>query len=244
MIEINLVPDIKQELIRAQRIRSTVITIAILIGSVSIAIVALLAFYVFAVQTARGFIADNQIADGSKKLASVEDLSKTLTIQNQLTKINDLNNNKKIDSRIFNLLNAIIPPSPNDVKISDLTIDSATNLITINGQASNSYAAVEIFKKTIDGAKVKYVDSDGKTQMIALASAINTSNTSYGADSSGSKVLRFTIGFNYTPELFSSTLNNVSVVITTNGNVTDSYLGVPTSIFTDRAADLTTGGGQ
>ena len=42
----------------------------------------------------------------------------------------------------------------------------------------------------------------------------------------------------------SSTLNNVSVVITTNGNVTDSYLGVPTSIFTDRAADLTTGGGQ
>ena len=109
MIEINLVPDIKQELIRAQRIRSTVITVAILIGSVSIAIVALLAFYVFAVQTARGFIADNQIADGSKKLASVEDLSKTLTIQNQLTKINDLNNNKKIDSRTVSYTHLTLP---------------------------------------------------------------------------------------------------------------------------------------
>ena len=61
MIEINLVPDIKQELIKAQRVRSTVITGAILVGLISISIVAILAFYIFAVQTTRGFIADNAI---------------------------------------------------------------------------------------------------------------------------------------------------------------------------------------
>ena len=153
MIEINLVPDVKQELIMAQRIRSMVIAVAVLIGSVSVAIVAILAMYVFTVQAVRSGVADGEITKGSKQLASVEDLSKTLTIQNQLTKISSLNSDKKITSRTFNLLNAIIPPSPNDIQISNLTIDTDTSLITIEGQAPNSYAAAEVFRKTIEGAK-------------------------------------------------------------------------------------------
>lgn len=242
MIEINLVPDIKQELIKAQRIRSTVITTAILIGIVSVGIVTALALYVFTVQTVRGSLADGDIKKGSEQLSRVEDLSKTLTIQNQLTKISDLNGNKKIDSRIFDLLAAIIPPAPNDIQISDLNIDSTNGTITINGQATNSYAAVEVFKKTIEGAKFKYTDSDNEKQEIILASDISTSNTSYGEDSTGAKVLRFTISFTYAEELFSPASKNISIVITTNGNATDSYLGVPSSIFVDRAKDLT--GGQ
>ena len=234
MIEINLVPDVKQELIHAQRIRSTVITVAILIGLISISIVALLAFYIFAIQAARGAIYDGQIDSGSKQLGKIEDLSKTLTIQNQLTKITKLNISKKIDSRIFDVLKAIIPPAPNDVKFSDLTIDSTVNRITINGQAANSYAALEVFKKTLEGAKVKFTGEDGLT----LASGISTSNISYGEDSSGFKVLRFTISFLYAPELFSPLSKDVSVVITNGGNVTDSYLGIPRSIFADRPADI------
>ena len=239
MIEINLVPDIKQELIKAQRIRSTVIATSVIIGGISIGIVTLLAIYVFAIQTVRSNLADGAIKQGSEKLSSVEDLSKTLTIQNQLTKISDLNANKKIDSRIFDLLNAIIPPSPNNVKVSNLSMDSSTNVITIEGQASNSYAAVEVFKKTIEGAKIKYTDSDSSQKEVALASNISTSNTSYGEDNSGVKVLRFTISFTYAKEVFSPSSTNTSFVITTNGNATDSYLGVPKSIFVDRAKDLT-----
>jgi len=247
MIEINLVPDVKQELIKAQRIRSTVIFISIIIGIISVAAVAALAVYILAVQTVRGVVLDGNIKTGNEKLLSINskdpnDLSKTLTIQNQLTKITQLNDNKKIDSRFFDMLAAIIPPSPNDIQISDLTIDSTTNSITINGQAANSYAAVEVFKKTLEGAKVKYTDTDKKQQTATLASNISTSNTSYGADSTNAKVLRFTLSFTYAQELFSPLSNDVSVVITTNGNATDSYLGVPKSIFTDRATDLT--GGQ
>lgn len=244
MIEINLIPDVKQELIKAQRVRSTVITSTILIGMITIGIVVALALYVFTVQTVRGGLLDGNIKSSNKKLLSVEDLSKTLTIQNQLTKISALNAGKKIDSRIFDLLVAIIPPAPNSIQISDLTIDSSTETITINGQASNSYAAVEVFKKTIEGAKVKFNKFDDEATVdpveLTLASNISTSNTSYGEDSSGAKVLRFTISFVYTKELFSPESKNVSVVITTKGNATDSYLGIP--IFTDRAADLT--GGQ
>ena len=233
MIEINLIPDVKQDLIKAQRIRTTVITMSILISLVAVGAVVLLAIYVFTVQSVRSGLADKDINDGSSQLSKVNDLSKTLTIQNQLTKIPILNDAKKIDSRIFDVLNAIIPPDPNSVQISNLNIDSATGLVTIDGQAQNSYTALEIFKKTIDGTKLRYTDSENKKQEISLASNIETSNTSYGEDSSGAKVLRFTITFVYTPELFSPLSKNTTIAITVNGNVTDSYLGVPKSIFTN-----------
>ncbi len=237
MIEINLIPDVKQELIKAQHIRAAVISATILIGLASVAVVTLLAIYAFGVQTVRGVLADDSIKKGSAQLAAVSDLSKTLTIQNQLTKISEIHNSTKIDSRLFDVLQAIIPPTPNNVQISTFAIDSSTNQITIDGQAVNSYAAVEVFKKTIEGAQVSY--SEGKTtQTVPLASNVDTSNTSYGEDSSGVKVLRFTISFNYASELLSPLSQNVKVTIANQGNATDSYLGVPTSIFVDRAKDL------
>jgi len=52
------------------------------------------------------------------------------------------------------------------------------------------------------------------------------------------KVLRFTISFVYDDSLFSPKSKNMSVFIGTKGNVTDSYVGIPKSIFTDPAADL------
>jgi len=237
MIEINLVPDVKQELIKAQRIRSTVVSTAISVAAISVGLVTLLAIYVFAVQTVRGAVADDAIKKGSAQLAEVEDLSKTLTIQNQLTKISMLHDQSKIDSRIFDVLTAIIPPAPNDVQISSLTIDASTDTITIEGQATNSYAAVEVFRKTIEGAQVKFT-TDGNEQEVVLASNISTGDTSYGEDSSGAKVLRFTISFTYDEALFAPSSENATVVITTQGNATDSYLGVPKSIFVDRAKDL------
>ncbi|HUC96536.1 MAG TPA: hypothetical protein VMR16_02615 [Candidatus Saccharimonadales bacterium] len=239
MIEINLVPDVKQELIKAQKVRSKVIAGAIFVGLASVAVVVLLAVYVFGVQTARGLIEDSQIKSKSDTLLSVTDLSKTLTIQNQLTKISALNNGKNIYSRVFDLLTAIIPPAPNDVQISNLTVDSTTSTITINGQAANSYAAVEVFKKTIEGAVVKF---DSNSSGVTLASNISTDNTSYGEDSSGAKVLTFTLSFKYALDLFSPKSQNVSIVVPAQGNATDSYLGVPKSIFADYPATDYTGG--
>ncbi len=237
MIEINLVPDVKQELIKAERIRSAVISAAILIGIASVAIVTLLAIYTFGVQTVRSSLADDAIKKGGAQLAGVTDLSKTLTIQNQLTKISSIHDSIKVDSRIFDVLQTIIPPAPNDVQVSTLTVDSSVNQVTIEGQAANSYAAVEVFKKTIEGAQIKY--SDGTTnQSVALASNVSTGNTSYGEDSTGAKVLRFTLTFDYATELFSPLSKNVTVVIANQGNATDSYLGVPKSIFVDRAKDI------
>ena len=65
MIEINLVPDVKQELIRAQRSRTVVVTFSILTGIIALGIVVLLLLYVFGVQTLRSAIADDAIEKNS-----------------------------------------------------------------------------------------------------------------------------------------------------------------------------------
>lgn len=235
MIEINLIPDVKQELIQARRIRSAVVSGAIVAMIIALAVVVLLAVYVYGAQALRSTLADDAIKTGSAKLASVEDLSKVLTIQNQLTKINALNDDKKIDSRTFDMLQAIIPLAPNQVQISSLVIDAAAKTVRLEGQTSQ-YPGLEAFKKTIGAAYVRYQDA-GTTKDVPLAKDINLSDISYGEDSTGTKVLRFTLSFGYAEELFSPKVVAPSIVLINGGNVTDSYLGIPKSIFTDRATD-------
>jgi len=241
MISINLVPDIKQQAIKAHRVEAKVIAMSIFIGIVAVAIVALLAVYIFTVQTVRSGMADQAIKDGIAKLEKVKDLSKTLTIQNQLTKLPILNGSKNITSRAFDVISAIIPPEPNSVQVSNMSVDTTTQTITLEAQASNSYAAAEVFKKTIGNTKLKYTDDSDQKQEIPLASNINISNTSYGADSSGAKVLRFTLSFTYTPELMAISSKSISIIVSNGGNATDSYLGVPKTIFVDAATDIKEG---
>jgi hypothetical protein len=51
----------------------------------------------------------------------------------------------------------------------------------------------------------------------------------------------FKIAFKYAEEVFAYNSKNASVYVVLNGNVTDSYLGVPKSIFVNRATDITEG---
>ena len=236
MIEINLIPDVKRELLRAQRTRATVISTSIFVSIIAAGIVVALILYVFGVQTVRSAILDGQIKEGSEQLAKEEDLSKILTIQNQLTKISELNSQKNMDSRLFDVLEAVIPPAPNDVQVSQVAIDAEEGTIRIEGQ-TRGYDSMEVFKKTIDSAIVVHVQ-DGDEQTIKLAENISVTETSYGSNAENRKVLRFTLSFNYAEELFSPDIPTLSIKLSFDGNVTDSYLGIPKSVFTERATDL------
>lgn len=238
MIEINLIPDVKQELLKARRVRSTVISGAIVVGIAAVAMVVLLALYVFGAQTLRHKLADDSIKSESGKLAKVEDLSNMLTVQNQLTKLSDMHNSKLISSRMFDVLSAIIPPEPNNVAISRLAFDSENNTITIEGQAVNGYPALETFKKTIEATKIGYtIEGETDAKSILLASNVVEGDRSYGDDETGRKVLRFSLTFDYASELFDRASKNTLVVGPSKTNATDSFIGIPQSIFTNKAAD-------
>jgi Tfp pilus assembly protein PilN len=238
MIEINLIPDVKQELLRAQKTRAAVISGAILASIIAATVVVGLVLYVFGVQSVRGVILDSQIKDGSEELSKVEDLSKILTIQNQLTRISQLNDQKKIDSRIFDVLSAVIPPAPNAVQVSQITISADESTIRLEGQ-TRGYDSMEVFKKTLDAAIISYTDGEtNEAVTIDLASEISVTDTSYGANADNQKVLRFVLTFAYPEELFSPKINAIALKLSIDGNVTDSYLGIPKSIFAERAVDL------
>jgi hypothetical protein len=208
---------------------------------VAVAIVVVLGIWVFAIQTARSVISDNTIKNESEKLAKVEDVSNTLTIQNQLSKLTSMHDGKSIDSRIFDILTTINPPEPNNVSITNLSLDSAEKTIKIEAQAINGYPALDVFKKTINATMFQFSE-DGQKQSVPLASDMSDSDRSYGEDASGAKVLRFTLTFTYPDELFAKTAQGATIVAPTRTNVTDSFLGVPQSLFTQKASD--TSGGQ
>ncbi len=73
---------------------------------------------------------------------------------------------------------------------------------------------------------------------VKLASNLDTGEVTYGENATNEKVLMFTISFEYPEELFSSAIKDITVKLSVNGNVTDSYLGIPRSIFTERATEV------
>ncbi len=242
MIELNLVPDVKQELLQAQRARTTIISLAILVSAVSVGVVVLLSIYLFVGLTVRNGFADDAIKSKTKTLQSIPDISDTLTIQNQLSLLSSMHDNKNIDSRFFAILAAINPPAPNSIVISSAKIDAGSKTITIDGQASNGYQAAEQFKKTILSTTMAYKDSSGAQQKVQLTDTVSTSDISYGEDASGKKVLRFTISFNYPDAIFARLSTSAVIQRPDLQDVTDSYLRVPQSLFSNRASDL--GGGK
>lgn len=240
MIEINLVPDIKQELIRAQRVRATVISFSIIIGIGAAGVVVALCLWVFGVQTALGAVHDSAIKASSEEISKIDDLSNALTLQNQLTTLPGINESKIINSRLFSVLTTINPPAPNDIQITTATIDAESTTITIEGQAAGGFSALETFRKTIGATNVA-LNLDGETQTMPLASDLADIDRSFGEDAEGNKVVRFTISFVYATDLFSPLAKNVRVQAPTKSNATDSFLGVPSSLFTTKAADINKG---
>lgn len=237
MIQVNLIPEVKKQLIHAQYLRNRVILGSIVISIVAISVAVILSLYTFGYQAWANANLDTSITKESNEFLKVEDLSKMLTIQNQLAALPELNNSKKINSRFNDMINKINPSPPNTVQYNSVTIDSVEKTIVIEGQTTG-FPAYETFKKTLSNAMVRFKDSDDKEQDVDLATDISIAETSFGVDSAGNQVLRFIIRFTYADEFLSPSSKDAVIIIASSGNVTDSYKGVPQSLFVDKAADI------
>lgn len=238
MIEINLIPDVKQELIAAKRIQTYVISGSVIAGVAVIAVVALMAFYLVAVQGIIGSQVDDNIKTEGAKLSKIDDLSNMLTIQHQLSSLSEMHDTKSINSRVFDVLTAINPPQPNQVAVSSARVDTESKTITIDGQAANMYDAAEVFKKTVLGTTISYTGDANEIKTIPLTSSVSTTGISYGEDAMGKKVLRFTMSFVYDDAVFARSSRNLIIARPDSKNVTDSFLRIPQSLFSQRASNI------
>ena len=231
MIEINLLPNVKRELLKTRVMRNRVISISFLVGGASIAAVVVLAL-ILGSQIAGEAVQNGVIKDRNDKLMAVEDLNKVVTIQNQLTKINEQHSRKKINSRIFDVVTAVNPVVPNNVSFSDIKVNPESKTITLEGSAVNGYSALETLKKTILNTKVQTTDGD-KSSEVSLTKEIKDGDTSFGENSEGKKVLQFSFSFEYAEELLAPANNGTVSVLTPTGkvDVTDSRQGIPDSLF-------------
>ena len=231
MIEINLLPNVKRELLKTRVMRNRVISISFLVGGASIAAVVVLAL-ILGSQIAAEAVQSGVIKDRNDKLMAVEDLNKVVTIQHQLTKINEQHSGKKINSRIFDVVTAVNPVAPNNVSFSDIKVNPESKTITLEGSAINGYSALETLKKTILNTKVQTTDGD-KSSEVSLTKEIKDGDTSFGENSEGKKVLQFSFSFEYAEELLAPANNGTVSVLTPTGkvDVTDSRQGIPDSLF-------------
>ena len=239
MIEVNLIPDVKYQLLRARSLRVKIISICTLVSIIAGGAVVLLGVYVFGVQTVASVFADRATNDEYQKLSKVDDLSKILTIQNQLSQLSSLEDKKTRSSRLFDMLQTIIPSGKNEITYSTLKLDTKEGVFTIEAEALNGYEALEVFKKTINQTKFEYRTKDMKPEdkpksVSITAAPIVDGDRSYGQNNNNQRVLRFSLSFEYAPEIFSTQSKSGNFKGPEKQNATDSAIGVPESLFTSR----------
>ena len=169
--EINLVPDVKGEMLKALKVRNITYFVCILTVIASIAVVVVLGLIAGGQQLALE-AKDSTLSKLSNKLSSYSDLDDFLTIKNQVDNIGLLSDNKKVISRTFNVLAALIPTGADTITISKLDVDLAEEQPTLSFEAQANagkepyidYNVLDSFKKSMQFMYYdygNYVDKNG-----------------------------------------------------------------------------------
>ena len=171
--EINLVPDIKNEMIKTLKLRNYIFFGCIVVAIASIALTIIFGL----IMGGQRIAVENKkstLETLSAKLNSYTDLNDFLTIKNQLSDVDTLTSNKTVLSRTFNILSAILPTGADTITISEMRVDLTTDQPTFNLEAQANagkepfidYNVLDSFKKSMQYMRYdygKYVDKEGNT---------------------------------------------------------------------------------
>lgn len=167
-VEFNLLPDMKMDVVKANRSRNTIVSISFLASAASLAILILLLFTVYIVQNKQLSDANKEIETANNKLKNISGLDKILTVQKQLQALPGLHEKKHISTRLFTYLPQV---TPTNVSIGSLTVDMATSVMQISGTAESQHA-VNTFIDTLKFTK--YVTGTGNSPKDAFPTVIET----------------------------------------------------------------------
>lgn len=234
MIELNLLPDVKQEFVRAQRLKRVIISSMVLILAASVAVVVLLAIYVLAGQPLRKSLATQDIDQKAKELKNNKNLTRNLTLQAQLESLDQLHDQKNDLSRWLDFLTALNPAEPNNARLSNISIDTSTNSISFDANVRD-YKAIAILVDTFRHARVSYTDPEGVSQKKDLFKVVVMSQPSAGKDpTTGAQTGSAKFIIEYEPEVLLWSVKNpvVSVPIedtTPSANKVSIFTEEPTT---------------
>lgn len=193
MIQFNLLPDIKIQYLKSKRRKHTIVLVSIITCIASVAVLALLLTIVHGVQKKSLSDLNKDIKAKSSELQSTPDLTKILTIQNQLHALPALHDSKPVATRFYDYLSQV---TPNDVSISKATVDFKGNTVSLSGSSKDLATA----NKFIDTLKfTKYDTTSGVQDKEAFSKVVMKS---FSRDSD--KAI-YTIEFMFDPVIFKQT---------------------------------------
>lgn len=171
--EINLVPDIKNEMIKTLKLRNYIFFACIVVAAASIILTLIFGF----IMGGQRIAVENKkttLEELSAKLNSYTDLNDFLTIKDQLSNIDTLTNDKTVLSRTFNILSALLPTGADTITVSELSVDLTGEQprFSLEAQANAGkepfidYNVLDSFKKSMQYMRYDYghyVDKEGST---------------------------------------------------------------------------------
>jgi hypothetical protein len=224
MIQLNLLPDIKKEYINAQKTRALVVSTSILVTLAAIGLSVLLFVYVTFLQQFQITLATNDVKSKDQQLNKITDLSKYLTIQDQMAALPDLHANKGIYSRLLSFLPVLNPNSPNNISLTNLQLSTSDKQIGFTGSTA-SFETLNVFVDTLRNAQVTYKDSSGQQQTSAMLDDVLVQNSDI-SKANGKPSVSFTVQGFYQDAVFDAHNTDVAVSVP-NIKTSQSVTGSP-----------------
>lgn len=215
MIQFNLLPDVKVEFLCTQRIKRMVILAAIAASALSIAILVLMFSY-SAIQKGHITNLDKDIDGIKNELSSNKELTKILSVQNQLNSLPALYDGRPAAERLPGYLEQT---TPSDVGLSKVSVDFSLTTVVLTGTAANLEAVnrhVNMLKSTV------YRIDDSQESISAFKDVILASH------SRNDKNTSFTINFSFDPQIFD---NTKKVNISVTNSFANEPNGAPSELF-------------
>ncbi len=197
MIQLNLLPDVKMQYIKAQRTRNMVLSTAIIISLASVALLVLLVL-VGGLQKKHISDLNKDIKSDTATLQNKPEIEKILTVQNQLQRLTELHEQKPAVSNLFGYLNQV---TPTQVDITNFTIDFTAQTASITGTA-DSLGSVNKYVDTLKFTTFT-TESDTKSQKAFSDVVLTSFGLSSGAQ--GGRPATYTITLAYNPTIFDVT---------------------------------------
>lgn len=220
MIQFNLLPDVKQEYLKANRNKRLVIGASLLVIAASLFVFVVLVGIVDVLQKKNLHDLNNDVSKYTSQLKSTPELNKILTVQNQLNSLSPLHDQKAVASRLFNYLTQLTPAA---ATISEMSVDYQQHTMTITG-AANSLDIVNIYADTLKFTTYKIADSNPSTSDKKAFSGVVLSE--FRRNESGA---HYTILLSYDTTIFDSA-SKVSLTVP-NIISTRSATELPTDLF-------------
>ncbi len=201
MVQFNLLPDIKIQYLKARRQKRLVLLVSVVVSVASLTVLAVLITTVFVVQKKSVGDLSKDIAVASEELQDTKDLTKMLTVQNQLKALPQLHEGKPVVNRLFGY---ITQSTPTAASISRLNADFALQTLTMSGSA-DTLETVNTFVDTLKFTTY-HTERDKKTEKTAFSNVVLTA---FARDSKGAS---YTITFKFDPVIFSE-LDEVTLTV-------------------------------